>query len=600
MTQEQIQEQIAKFEKGLTNPNIPESAKETIKKKIEDLKSQIQKVEEVIEKKEEKIEKEEKAAQEDLEEVIKKFEKGLSNPNIPETAKDAMRKKIAAAKEKLAEAKKEMKEDKVEAEKEKKEIKKAVEKVEQLAKKAKKGKTPKKPAKPAKVKVEHKKREAKAEKRKSKIKGMTEDLMKIIRSNKYLKEKYAGKNVDLERDAHRAAKPFGYRFKGEHDLRDPKEVLSPKAFKSAVKSGRVYFEGRPNRSDKYPKGVPKHKSVEFADGGMMALNADDAYAKILAKAKEYDVEKGDLENLKKEDVKKLIDVGYNMEDLYIVYIGVKSEITFKCDDEVSEVNGIFSVGKDYVERIITSLVEAGKEKKYELGLKYPLFNWSSVIKKYNVKNEPILIQNKRSWGNSEYYLTTYEIFVGDNVVFGHEIKRARYKNDKFDKFDSEDLEGNEVKDYNKINAYQKERDSKAGFNTGYWGIVSSDKSTIYDITKMIVSQKDGYVKDLDFFYNRLGGVGAEELDKSNIKYEDGGMMADGGAVGKSVSDKHRFAKPAGYRWKDKAVKKGVVTRADLAHEPSKKMRKKYPNLTYFEDRLNKADAHPTRSSKDSI
>ena len=55
MTQEQIQEQIAKFEKGLTNPNIPESAKETIKKKIEDLKSQIQKVEEVIEKKEEKI-----------------------------------------------------------------------------------------------------------------------------------------------------------------------------------------------------------------------------------------------------------------------------------------------------------------------------------------------------------------------------------------------------------------------------------------------------------------------------------------------------------------------------------------------------------------
>ena len=376
MTQEQIQEQIAKFEKGLTNPNIPESAKETIKKKIEDLKSQIQKVEEVIEKKEEKIEKEEKAAQEDLEEVIKKFEKGLSNPNIPETAKDAMRKKIAAAKEKLAEAKKEMKEDKVEAEKEKKEIKKAVEKVEQLAKKAKKGKTPKKPAKPAKVKVEHKKREAKAEKRKSKIKGMTEDLMKIIRSNKYLKEKYAGKNVDLERDAHRAAKPFGYRFKGEHDLRDPKEVLSPKAFKAAVKSGRVYFEGRPNRSDKYPKGVPKHKSVEFADGGMMA------------KGGHY-------------------EANYNVEGL---------------DSNMMDDGG--------------------------------------------------------------------------------------------------------------------------------------------------------------------GGVSDE--------------MADGGAVGKSVSDKHRFAKPAGYRWKDKAVKKGVVTRADLAHEPSKKMRKKYPNLTYFEDRLNKADAHPTRSSKDSI
>ena len=102
---------------------------------------------------------------------------------------------------------------------------------------------------------------------------------------------------------------------------------------------------------------------------------------------------------------------------------------------------------------------------------------------------------------------------------------------------------------------------------------------------------------------------SDALAKKNYKYSGVDDVEDylyfesykkGGAVGKSVSDKHRFAKPAGYRWKDKAVQKGVATRADLAHEPSKKMRKKYPNLTYFEDRLNKADAHPTRSSKDSI
>ena len=109
MTNEQILEQVAKFEKGLSNPNIPESAKDTIKKKIEDLKGQLVKAEEKVEKKEEKIEKQEKKVKEDLQAVIEKFEKGLSNPNIPESAKDTIRKKIAAAKEELAKAENEMK-----------------------------------------------------------------------------------------------------------------------------------------------------------------------------------------------------------------------------------------------------------------------------------------------------------------------------------------------------------------------------------------------------------------------------------------------------------------------------------------------------------
>jgi len=35
-------------------------------------------------------------------------------------------------------------------------------------------------------------------------------------------------------------------------------------------------------------------------------------------------------------------------------------------------------------------------------------------------------------------------------------------------------------------------------------------------------------------------------------------------------------------------------------QPSKKMRDKYPDLVYYEDRLNKADKKPTRTSADSI
>jgi hypothetical protein len=34
--------------------------------------------------------------------------------------------------------------------------------------------------------------------------------------------------------------------------------------------------------------------------------------------------------------------------------------------------------------------------------------------------------------------------------------------------------------------------------------------------------------------------------------------------------------------------------------PMKKMRDKYPDYVYYEDRLNKSDQNPTRTSKDSI
>jgi hypothetical protein len=71
-------------------------------------------------------------------------------------------------------------------------------------------------------------------------------------------------------------------------------------------------------------------------------------------------------------------------------------------------------------------------------------------------------------------------------------------------------------------------------------------------------------------------------------------------VGKSIQDKHRFAKPAGWRWKEEAVTKKIIERKQLAMSPMKKMRDKYPDYVYYEDRLNKSDQNPTRTSKDSI
>ena len=97
-------------------------------------------------------------------------------------------------------------------------------------------------------------------------------------------------------------------------------------------------------------------------------------------------------------------------------------------------------------------------------------------------------------------------------------------------------------------------------------------------------------------------VGSHEK-REHSRRDDAGFetrMKKGGKVGSSKEDRARYAKPAGWRWKDEAVTKRVIERKQLSMQPSKKMRDKYPDLVYYEDRLNKADKKPTRTSADSI
>jgi hypothetical protein len=286
MTNQEILDQIAKMEKGLSNPSLPESAKNVFKGKIANLKAELEKTEAKVEKKEEKLQSEEKKIQSDLEQQIAKLEKGLNNPSLPASAKEAIKKKIAAAKEEVAKQKAEIKEDVKESAKETKEIKAAVKKLAEVAKKAGKVKTTKKSA-AAKPKVESKEgeREKKSEKRQTKLKGMMADLEALIHKNKYLASKYEGKNVDLDRDAKRPAKPFGYRFVGKGDYRVPTAAQ----IKEGKKTGKIDYEGRPNRADKGPK-----KEYKFRDGGSVdSQNAE----MVLSKAKELKHHADELENL---------------------------------------------------------------------------------------------------------------------------------------------------------------------------------------------------------------------------------------------------------------------------------------------------------------
>jgi chemotaxis protein histidine kinase CheA len=289
----ELVQQIEKIEKNLNNPNLPDSAKAKLKEKVEELKAKLKEAEKDIEKKEEKLEKEEKKVQSDVQDEIAKLEKNLNNPNLPDSVKEVMRKKIAAAKEKLAEQKQEIKEDKKEAAEEKKELKEAAKDVEKVAKEVEKvakqeakeekeekpKKAVRKPIKKAKTeikkpKIKVKERAERSEKRKKEMRKIATELSDLIEKNKKLRKKYEGQGVDLDRDAGRSAKPFGYRFKGKKDYRVPTEAQ----IKRGLKRGTIDYEARPNRSDVYPKGYKGKIKLEeggmMEDGGMMKKGGD--------------------------------------------------------------------------------------------------------------------------------------------------------------------------------------------------------------------------------------------------------------------------------------------------------------------------------------
>lgn len=284
MENQQILAEIEKLNKGLSNPNVPESAKALVRAKIEKLQQQLDAQTKKVEQQEKKIEEEGKKDANEIQQTIDKLKKGLSNPSIPASAKETLQKKIDKHQAELDELKKEIKEDKEEVKEEKQDLekaKKALKKAEQKAKTPGKKRGPKPkgqkqapvpeppkvPEIPAKSK-KYEKREEKQKERSPRLKKIMSDLEELISKQKFLKQKYLGakgkiKVDSVERDAARSSKPFGYRFKGKHDYRVPTQEQIEKG----KKSGKVYYEGRPNRADKFPSGYRRQDHAKLEKGG---------------------------------------------------------------------------------------------------------------------------------------------------------------------------------------------------------------------------------------------------------------------------------------------------------------------------------------------
>jgi hypothetical protein len=294
--------QIEILKKRLTLGSLPESAKARIQAQIDQLEAESKGAEESATKQQEKLEKEENKAEADVDDNIEKLKKRLTLGSLPEKAKERIRQQIEDAEKLKSEAKKERAEEKKEAEKKEAEVKakvkEAVEKVKKVVKEApKKVSAEKTPAKAKavekkvekevkkeiekaktevkKAKVEGKKVEAKkaegAKKRKKKFDKMLTDLQRLINKDKKLKALYGADNPsDLKRDAGRMAKPFGWRYKGEHNYKVPP--------KSERGNDNTYYEGRPEKADLRRRTYPylEMGGDVMAKGGVIYLKGGKA------------------------------------------------------------------------------------------------------------------------------------------------------------------------------------------------------------------------------------------------------------------------------------------------------------------------------------
>jgi predicted nucleic acid-binding Zn-ribbon protein len=496
--------------------------------------AKISQLEDSLKESEQKVEKlEQKVAaeeQKELSEVEKKIKK-YQDFLSSESDPDIK----ARYQKKIKELQDSLKEVKEEIKEEKKEVAEQKAEIKKAVKAVKSAKATKVQKKEAIKKVEKKVRERKevTEKRTrrgKKIKKIMSDLDRLIEGNKKLKAKYTGKGVDLKKDAARSAKPFGYRFKGKHDYRVPTKAQ----IIAGKASGKVVYEGRANRSDVYPK-----RTAKLADGGMMAEGAH-----IYNVGFEYYSNRG--KNFEK-DIKVIPIIANNEEE---------------------------------AAQIATS--EFGK-----IGYYFKILR----VDKADLRRERVMYQEK---DRLPEWAVTINSEDGDSyewIGFAKDEDSALYAAEQEAGFDSVESgvimitdENGEKIEYKKggktpvIRTQFEEEEFEYGHGGHTQGYDDREDERL--------AMKHGKIshKDLHSTHAR----------RDDARFEERGKMAKGGRVGHSHEDKVRFAKPAGWRWKNSAVTKKIISKAQLSKSPTKAMREKYPNYVYFENRLNKADKNPSR------
>jgi hypothetical protein len=180
------------------------------------------------------------------------------------------------------------------------------------------------------------------------------------------------------------------------------------------------------------------------------------------------------------------------------YLGLPKAYDFKGDYSYS--GGLMDYEEDYAKKIVADTLKNIKANKFEMGLKYPQYDFEKLLGKPIIKD----IEGKAI--NWEYSTRTYtyRLWIWKDCVIGQTIGVT----------DSKDG----YSDY----TYGEEPTLMGGYKS----IQTSKASKLESIAKFMAKDKDGYVKDNNVLYNGMGGADFDALDKNKIKYAKGGVVSD--------------------------------------------------------------------------
>jgi hypothetical protein len=273
-----------------------------------------------------------------------------------------------------------------------------------------------------------------------------------------------------------------------------------------IKDKYVTVDGTSILDGVYLKKTFKQKIAE------KKISAEAILKKIKTDAKKLDVKLKELAIAKLEDIQEFLDLGANEEQIRNIYLGYSFDHEIK-EGEFAEYknDNIWNFNGDYQLLLINKNKEAFRNNEFVLFLEYPRFDWSGIIKKYEIQDKGEVFKNEKG---------IYQVFEGKGIAVGQKL--GRYSN--YDKAYIESTEDLKITSLSKPSGYQKEHEVKAGFNAGYWTILSKNVSIIDDILKTIFSQPKAYAKEIGIYSDEFSSLTPLALKEANIKFEDGGNI----------------------------------------------------------------------------
>lgn len=277
---------------------------------------------------------------------------------------------------------------------------------------------------------------------------------------------------------------------------DPKDILSGSYVAKKVKSTAKKIR------------VAKIDSSKLRD---KILN----YAKKFYK-KEYEEKLDPVYDSKvtTDDLDKFIACGLTEEMIMAFYCGFKSIMDIKSDGEFNYgfSGGIFVFQTEggYIERHIKRAIYNCENDVYELGFKYPTFNWKSAGMKMS-KTEVITSAEYEGWRNTKKQailkIETFKVKTNFTVLAVKDI--------------GEVVDGKTEARYGQNELLDPKK--PLDLNNDYLALVSRNGKELFSLAKKLLSQTEGYVKDFDWLVQSKT-FGAEMLTESNYKFAKGGEV----------------------------------------------------------------------------